>query len=355
MNPSTRRRTLTLTLVAITASALILLWPSNAQPSQQDIQAMKTFTDNMTTHCVGRFLIAAPKGDIDAEGNYGFQIASIKPLQKTQLPVQNRLGQLDEELTRRVVAQSTWKSLYKKPLQPAVRSAPQPNIRSIWFGEPDTGDSDSTMMEGYVVQSAATFVFTTSAIAPARVEAFNSFLVEVAPALSIRDNATIPTSPGFCFDNGFIAMKPAKGESADWSWDLPGHADVRFNLSLHTNSKTIPQGILDRESTILKNFELLVGKDETSRIKTLRKRRFDLNGMAAQEWLKELRGSSTEYEYTLDIPGKPNDLANPSLSLSLRVGDLNKKGDVKPSLTPGEAIALWDAVIQTLRLRPGAI
>lgn len=355
MNVSTRRRTFALTLAAIAATALILLWPSNAQPSQQDIQAMKTFTDNMTTHCVGRFLIAAPKSDIDAKGNYGFQIAKIKPLRKTRVPVQDRLGLLDAELARRVEAQSTWQSLYKKPLQPAVRAAPQANIRSIWYGEPNTGDNESIMIDGYVLSQDSDFLFYASAFDASDAAEFNAFLVELAPALSIRDNATIPTSPGFCFDNGFIAMKPARGESAAWGWRLPGHADVRFNLRLHTNAKTIPQGILDREGAILKNFEVLVGKDEASRIKTLRKRRFDLNGMAAQEWLKELRGSSTEYEFSLDIPGKLNDLANPSMSLTLRVGDLNKKGDIKPSLTHGEAIALWDAVIQTLRLRPGAL
>jgi hypothetical protein len=51
----------------------------------------------------------------------------------------------------------------------------------------------------------------------------------------------------------------------------------------------------------------------------------------------------------------PNSNATPAITLSLTVGGHGKDGYVAPSSTEGEALALWDAIVKTLRLRPGTI
>lgn len=350
------RRPLLIAAVAAAAlSATAWLWPHNMQPSQQDTQTMKTFTENMTTHCVGRFLIDAPIGADTGEGSYGFQIAAIKPIQKSTQPIEDRVQRLDRELAARVAAQATWKSGYGKPLDPAQVFSPRPDVRSIRYGKPDSDDEGSDKMDGYVVRPGGMFVFNTSAIADERVKEFNDFLTEIAPALSVRENSSIPTQRGFCFDNGFIAMNPKRGERIGWGWDLPGHPGVSFGFGTTTNDDKVGEGILDREGASLKELQAAVGLAAMANIKTLRKRRFDLNGMAAQEELVEITDAKPEYQFNLEIPGKPNDLANPRITMSLQVGNFSKGGRDKPSLTTGEAIALWDAVIHTLRLRPGAV
>lgn len=349
------RRTLLIATAAVALTAAVWLWPNSTQPSQHDTQTMKTFTENMTTHCVGRFLIDAPSGVDTGEGGYGFQIAEIKPIQKSTLSIEDRVLRLDRELAARVAAQATWKSGYGKPLDPAQVFSPRPDIRSIWYGKPDSDDNESDQMDGYVVRADGTFLFNTNATTTKRTKDFNDFLTEIAPTLSVRDSSTIPTQPGFCFDNGFIAMNPKRGESVEWGWSLPGHPKVYFGVSARTNDDKVDEGILDREADILKELQAAIGVTGMADVKTLRKRRFDLNGMAAQEWLREITDDAPEYQFNLEIPGKPNDLANPSINLSLKVGGSSIKGHVKPSLTTGEAIALWDAVIQTLRLRPGAV
>lgn len=351
----TTRRTLFIATAAVALTAAVWLWPHSTQPSQQDTQAMKTFTENMTTHCVGRFLIDAPTGVDTGVGTYGFQIAEIKPIQRSTQPVEERLQRLDRELAARVTAQATWKSVYGKPLDPAQLFSPRPDVRSIWYGKPDSDSKTSDQMDGYAVRPEGTFIFETGAFDQADVKEFNDFLTEIAPTLSLRDSSTIPTQPGFCFDNGFIAMNPKRGESVEWGWSLPGHPKVYFGVSARTNDDKVDEGILDREADILKELQAAIGVTGMTQVKTLRKRRFGLNGMAAQEWLREITDDAPEYQFNLEIPGKPNDLANPSINLSLKVGGSSIKGHVKPSLTTGEAIALWDAVIQTLRLRPGAV
>lgn len=343
----TTRRTLLIATAAVALTAAFWLWPNSTQPSQQDTQTMNTFTENMITHCVGRFLIDAPQGAALNEGNYGLRIAAIKPIQRSTQPVEERLQRLDRDLAARVAAQATWKSGYGKPLDPAQAFNPRTDVRSIWYGKPDSDDNESDQMDGYVVRADGTFLFETNAYDQADVKEFNDFLIEIAPTLSVRENSTIPTQRGFCFDNGFIAMNPKRGEHAGWGWDLPGHPDVRFGFGTTTNDDKVRVGQLDQEGATLKDMGNLV-KD----MKTIRKRRFDLNGMAAQEWSVEFT-DIPQYEFSVEIPGAPNDNAQPFISMSMRVGDAQKK--IKPSLTIGEATALWDAVIQTLRLRPGAV
>lgn len=343
-----RRPLLIAAAAAAALPAAIWLWPHNTQPSRQDTQTMKTFTDNMTTHCVGRFLIDAPTGADMAEGNYGLRIAAIKPIQKSTQPVEERLRRLDRELAARVAAQATWKDGYGDAMESAFAYSPQATVRSIWYGKPDTGRKISDQMDGYVVRPDGTFVFETSAYDQDNIKEFNDFLIEIAPTLSVRENSTIPTSPGFCMNGGFIAMNPKRGESTGFGWwALPGHPDVRFGFGTSTNDDKVRVGQLDQEGATLREMGSLI-KD----MKTIRKRRFDLNGMAAQEWSVEFT-DIPQYEFSIEIPGAPNDNARPFISMSMRVGDAQSK--IKPSLTTGEAIALWDAVIQTLRLRPGAV
>ena len=342
------RRPLLIAAAATAAlTATVWLWSHNAQPSQQDIQTMKTFTENMTTHCVGRFLIDAPKGADISQGNYGFQIAEIKPIQESAQPVEDRLRRLDRELAARVAAQATWKSGYGKQLDPAQAFGPRPDVRSVWYGKPDSDSKHSNQMDGFVVRPGGTYVFETSAYDQTHVKEFNDFLTEIAPTLSVRENSSIPTVAGYCMNGGFIAMNPKRGESTGWGWDLPGRPDVSFGFGTTTNDDKVRMGQLDQEGATLKDMGNLV-KD----MKTIRKRRFDLNGVAAQEWSVEFT-DVPQYEFSVEIPGAPNDNARPFIRMSMRVGDAQKK--IKPSLSKGEAIALWDAVIQSLRLRPGAV
>ena len=340
---ASRRPLMAVAAAATVALAAAWLWPHNMQPSQKDRQTMQTFTEHMTTHCVGRLLIDAPAGANPGEGSYGFQIAEIKPVQKSPQPVEDRLRRLDRELAEREIIQRTQKDAYGDPIAPAKLYQPAANVRSIWY----IADPSAEVMDGYVLRPDGTFVFNTNAYDQHDIQEFNDFLLQIEPALSVRENSTIPTTPGFCINDGFIAMKPEKRESASLAWDLPGHPDVRFSLGTQSNDDEVPEGHLDRESETVAQLGALMNS-----VKTLRKRRFEFLGMPAQEWSVEFT-DQPQFDFRIEIPGEPNDKAKPFITLSMVVGNALTK--IKPSLTTGEAIALWDAVIQTLRPRPGAV
>lgn len=306
---------------------------------------MNTFTDNMATHCVGRFLIDAPQQATKPGGSYELQIATLETHTASQLNSTSLLASVDALLAQRVA----YLQSPSGPLDPKKKFfalyQPQPNVRSIRYGI--DGDID---MDGYVVIDGRIFLLKTSAIGEARTQLFNNFLVEVAPTLRARQPMEIPSGPGACFDGGLTTMNPTKGENVSWSWHLNGHPDVRFGISTRSNDSKVKPGILDREASAM-----AVLGSAASEMRSLRKRRFEIAGMKAQEWSVAFLGDQPTYNLNIEIPGLPNSNAAPSIEIEMNVGGHMKGGYVPPSLTEGEALALWDALVKTLRLRPGSL
>ena len=332
--------------VAAVAALSAWLWLRDVNPSTKDIQKMSTHTEKMTTHCVGRFLIDVPQKATMSEGSYEFEIASLKTKTTSPLPQAELLRKLDAELTQRAAGLARPPTELGDKTKFHGRYQPSASTRSIYFS--DSGDKSK--MDGYVVTDGRIFELQTNTNDDNDVKELNDFLIELAPTLRARETAEIPATPGFCFGGGLTSMNPKRGENVSWGWDLEGHPDVHFGLSIRTNGNEVKPGIVDREAEILKELGTLI-----SGVKTLRKQRLLVGGMKAQEWSRVLTGEALVYNLQIDIPGGPNDNAAPSITLSLRVGGHNKDGYVAPSLSEGEALALWDAVVPTLRLRPGAI
>jgi Tle cognate immunity protein 4 C-terminal domain/Tle cognate immunity protein 4 N-terminal domain len=326
------------------------LWLRDATSSTKDIQKMSTYTEQMTTHCVGRFLIDVPQKATTSEGAYGLRIASLKTKKAVALPQATLLSQLDAEIAQRKEFLSAVPSPLKKNSsnQTKFQAAYQPsgNTRSLWY----TKEDGNTVMDGYVAVNSRVFELHTNANDENDVKEFNDFLVEIAPTLRVRENSEIPSTPGACFNGGFTSMNPERGENVSWTWELDGHPDVSFGVSMRTNGAKVRPGVVDREAEILKDLGQYIGG-----LRILRKQRLVVGEMNAQEWSHIQTGDKTEYNFQIDIPGLPNNNAAPFIKLSLTVGGYGPNGYAPPSLTEGEALALWDAVTKTLRLRPGAV
>lgn len=303
----------------------------------------------MHTYCVGRFLIDAPPG-AKPQGNYGLRIASIGVQSLTNASPEQALGVLDRQLENR-------EGDLRAQLMPqggGTRflglSRPGPASRAVHYMTP--GPEPDGRADGYVVKPGGMVFLQTSAYEAADFKVFSDFIAQIEPTLSIRAETDIPKVAGFCIDNGFVAYNPPNGENVNtWGWTVPGHPDAYFSFTSRTNGKEVKAGIVDREASILRE----AGARLMQSIKTLRKRRFDLGGMQAQEWSRVTTDDKPQIYLDIEIPGQPNDNAAPAITLSMSVGGYGEGGYHAPSLSEGEALALWDRVISTLRLRPGAV
>lgn len=161
----------------------------------------------------------------------------------------------------------------------------------------------------------------------------------------------IPIQPGFCIDGAMVGdpLTAAQHESLTMFVTLPRHGD--FGIALHTAAgRKLGVPLLTRMET---------GDPETdSRQIVLRSGHRPINGFDGQEFVekfKEYNGATTHNLYWESIP-EPNDVMKPALSFELSTGISARPGGkpLNASLPDEALLTLWDAMVSSIRPRPGA-
>ncbi len=186
-------------------------------------------------------------------------------------------------------------------------------------------------------------------------------LTYVATHLRPRDPSDIPADPGVCLDVGFIADDSGKFQEifgvglrfAEWP-------DVSFSVS---SNKDAQQGdSFEARRAEAKRAAMLVAPLATlfSKVKTLREGKLKVQQGSGSEALfrhpmSKDDGQGVWHEFLFEYAGKQYDHHNPSWDASLFTGVAhNNAGSTPSTLTDDEALALWDRLMASVRLRvPG--
>jgi Tle cognate immunity protein 4 C-terminal domain len=246
--------------------------------------------------------------------------------------------------------------------------------------EDDEGTLASRIVEGYKWSSGKAFKLTVSAIEISLKEREDAisyaksgldvgqrkkYISELLSRLRSRGLKEIPTEPGLCFDEGFLARK-AQGEvqlENDEEFkagvSFKAHPDVSFDLKTYTSYAS--------DTTFLDNKDLdkLIAQNNG---RVLRKGSVNITGISqAEEWLaegetddgnpvngKRLRG----HYFVLEANSMISSPLTPKFRITMRTGESilvdDKNTTTGATLSDAQAIALWDAVSKTLRPRPSA-
>lgn len=182
----------------------------------------------------------------------------------------------------------------------------------------------------------------------------------MASLFRLRDKTEIPQAPGICVENGFFA-EPHESirEYVTLGIRLVEYPDVHFSISTTNKKKLLASDALEPR--------IQQGEENArsnglggwySRIKTLRRGDRALGKWKGFEILarlpaQEKEGESHEFKYLSQ--GEPMNPLLPLIELELRTGvQGNDVGGVKPSLSDEEAVALWDRLTGSIRVRPVA-
>lgn len=173
-----------------------------------------------------------------------------------------------------------------------------------------------------------------------------------ATLLRLRAENEVPTEPGACIEGGFVAWRP-EYEHASIGVRLKEFPDVHFSVEAVRNVKYLV------ESSAL---EPRVKRAEEeggflySLIKFFRRGPRQLENWSGYEVLarKPAEAKATEaHEFAFVGLGAINDSLRPKLDVKLDTGVKDDRTQsVKPSLTDEEAVALWDKLITSIRVRP---
>jgi hypothetical protein len=179
---------------------------------------------------------------------------------------------------------------------------------------------------------------------------------DIAKNIRLRADAEIPTEPGSCIEGGFLPMA-LEYERVAIGVHLKEFPDVILSVDVHKNRDSLEEGA-GLEVTLKQGEELAKAQgygDAYMRIKTFRRGPRHLGAWKGSEMLalKPAYNEDTEaHEFHFHSLGAVHDPLQPQIDVRLDSGVKNNQtARTKPSLTDEEAVALWDKLIGTIRVR----
>jgi len=183
-------------------------------------------------------------------------------------------------------------------------------------------------------------------------------LLNIARRLRLRDENEIPDEPGVCIEEGFISAP--LNYLFEWirvGFRFPEYPDVSFSVQTRSTSRPNPEDSLEaaikggRRDALAAGFGALL-----KRVKTLRKGNRTIGQWEGAEVLDRLPSvdiSPESHDFEFRSIGVAGDWLRPFVGISfLTAVKENSRAQVEPSLTDAEAIAMWDKLTSTIRVRP---
>jgi hypothetical protein len=180
----------------------------------------------------------------------------------------------------------------------------------------------------------------------------------IALTLQSRGELEIPDEPGACIEGGFVRGAKIDGvESHSLGIRLAEFSDVQLSISVTKKSRIIASDAL--EPRLIEAQESATnagGGGWFSRIKVFRRGSRAIGKWQGFEILARKPAQKHEgesHEFLFVSQGEPKNPLLPLLELEFHSGVKdNQIGGEKPSVSDGEAVALWDKLTGSIRVRP---
>ncbi len=301
--------------------------------------------------CFGRFVIAVPDSAIvmhgSAELDGSFRVYRDQADRLAEF-MSSRLDEVEKE--RDYVSDD---KMHEFSLVGKVMDGALPGQKLVFGAKSSIGYT----IHSYMPIGKDLFVLERGNVAnkESAVREMNRF----ASQLRLRDDSEIPAGQGFCVDGGFVDIQP-EYENTAFGLRFKEFPDVRFSISMRKNRDYLQES--SSPSVLHKRAKERASAIQLAsffaRITTLREGRRQLNGWEGEEILTrrpEYKGDTVAHEFRFFSVGQRHDVLHPLLDIRMDTGVReNARASVRPSLTDEAALALWDKLLPTIRVRqPG--
>lgn len=347
-------------LAGIVIASLAAAWavgevPSEHKMAPRDKHEVARMTEKMKTVCVGRFLI-----DLPAEAQIkftspridGFDVAAFR---ETLSEFQARLAQREAQIKAKPDRAGGNRNLeVTKEVRDDSGMAGKLLVhsRTVTEGTASNGlEIERYRYEGVAVEAlmhgngisvdlASDFYF------PDKV----GNLLRLALKLVPNPENKVPTEPGFCMDGAYLRdpLKAEQLEQITMFARLPSHPDIRFLLILAAGLKPDKQGLLERDAAAKAKFSLT----ERMRFSRLRAAPRTIDGISGEELIKRVHemDDSLVYSFWWEVAGTTDNTLIPHIVFQMDTGE-GDHGPVPSSLSEEAAMALWDRISSSIRVR----
>jgi len=182
-------------------------------------------------------------------------------------------------------------------------------------------------------------------------------LIETASRFEPINNRSIPTKPGFCIDGGMFvdAGKPPVNERFTLVVTFPDHPDVQFSIDanaidqVNKDEPSLKHRVDDDLKMMRANYSGGVSVLERGEKTVAGQEGYQVAVSAPYDVVPGTR--IRKFFWSAD--GVPNDVTRPFMEVDLTIQPTDDgKSTIKDD---AEAKALWDTLIRSIRIRPGAV
>ncbi|MCR6479984.1 T6SS immunity protein Tli4 family protein [Variovorax sp. ZS18.2.2] len=189
-------------------------------------------------------------------------------------------------------------------------------------------------------------------------------LNDMASRLRPRNEDEVPAEPGMCIEHAFLSDSPTDGPSKQdliqIGFRLKEFPDVHLSIQLSP-----PTPAFGESNTFKYQMEKAKKQDPTSYFKQKYLR--EGSGRRIHEWsdgyealtrTPDEASSKSHHAFIMDFQGVAGDALKPYADIQLSSGvsgsglGRDGAGSAKPSITDEEALAIWDKITSTIRVRP---
>ena len=343
-----QRQKIRVTLASVgIALAAALSTPSFGEPVQvqelKGIPKMDMQHINWKTWCLGRFTIVLPPEAVYDGGHplYDDTTLSTTPMESAafQAMLKNRHEELRAIKHRKA-------SVYLLDVS-VIKDVPLSGLFTFYSSPNSTV---LVTLEAYKLINGMSYKAVTQAT-PDRIGIAQQIVSDLMKSMEARGDHDVPVAAGYCFKNGFIPDNGQMFEHLTASFSFKGHPDVYLNIA--TDSRDVDNA----EEPLLKKIE--EGKKENgiavASVKTLRQGDRKLGESPGQEVL--LKGPMDSGQmgqgFIWEAIGLPNDSQHPQIRIDFSTANTFGQDNGPPSsLSDADAIAVWDHMLQSFKLRP---
>ncbi|WP_152620133.1 T6SS immunity protein Tli4 family protein [Lysobacter sp. A03] len=297
------------------------------------------------THCFGRHLLDLPSSST-VQSSFVVGGASVEARRGINAGEFSELVEANEKRLR-AEPHKTDGSMFRDRIDFRTDRI----LLSSWFS-PNSTATNKDMLYTRMADASVMHVFSVEG-SGSNPERAKEYMRRLSRNLSYRATGEVPTAPGFCIDQGLVTLSKLNKEEVTAGIRIRGMPGLSLGfMSYVTGAPDKP--LLRRNSRIPPGYE-----GTAAGMKTLRRGDRNIGPIKGQELLvRGDAGGKRSYEFLWESQGEKASIEHPFLSLRMSTTDeTDENGEIMdaPFNDDAEALALWDSILGTLRLRPGAI
>lgn len=317
---------------------------------------LESIFEKTKTVCFGRFLVDVPASATVAWGEADVPLGvAVYPggAEEVEASAQKMIGELKSE-----------KAIYlnKIPLLISIDDVLQPDGKIV-AGYDGFEAIAELKISGFFKWNNDAFIVDARPLLNRKDEVVAD-IKSIARRLRQHSDGDIPTDPGNCIESAFLPDDPSDdpahlGELIRIGFRLKEFPDTHLSIFVRPSNPNYSES--DSLKWQLERLEKKQ-KDEDPNDPNLKTKYFRrgerqihdwVNGFEALSRTPELPEAHSFHSFGMDFRGVPSDPLKPYFDIRMETGVADDvAGVTKPSFTDEEAIAVWDKITSTIRVRP---